>query len=179
MDSFCSFFLIIILRIYGFNRMQLIRSHQATASHPATICVKLDWTPWIPTPWIPIRVLAECIPFWQNYLRNYKSLVHHIFQTRTQSIRHSALKRLTWIYVHVLCSHLFSCLIHVYSFVFNYIYLSLINLSIGFESVRMFSASLPLINVFANGDFKIVIDFKMLGNLYYGILSELVKHVRL
>ena len=41
---------------------------------------------------------------------------HHIFQIGTHWISHLALKRFRWIYVHVLCSHLFSSLIHVHSF---------------------------------------------------------------
>ena len=41
-------------------------------------------------------------------------MVHNTLQTGTNWIRHSALRRL--IHVHDLCSHLFSSLIHVYSF---------------------------------------------------------------
>ena len=55
-----------------------------------------------------------------------------------------------------LCSDICSCLIHVHSFVFHYIYPSSVILPIGFKSVKMFSASLILIDVFANGEYTLL-----------------------
>ena len=71
-------------------------------------------------------------------------LMHHIFQIR---------KGLTWMYVPSLCSNLFSCLIHVHSFVFHHFYPSSVFLPIGSASVKMFSAPLTLFDVLGNVEY--------------------------